>query len=36
MDVARVVRAVVYMASLRLDPNVQTVMASKMLDVGRR
>ena len=38
MDVAHVARAVVYMASLPLDPNVQfmTAMASKMLDVGRR
>src|SRR5207247_8329882 len=37
MDVANVARAVVYMASLPLDANVQflTVMATKMPFVGR-
>ena len=37
MDVENVARAVVYMASLPLDANVQfmTVMASKMPYVGR-
>ena len=37
MDVAQVARAVVYMASLPLDANVQfmTVMATKMPFVGR-
>jgi len=37
LDVAHVVRAVVYMASLPLDANVQfmTVMATKMPFVGR-
>ncbi|HMA32240.1 MAG TPA: 3-oxoacyl-ACP reductase, partial [Casimicrobiaceae bacterium] len=37
MDVAHVARAVVYMASLPLDANVQfmTVMATKMPYVGR-
>jgi hypothetical protein len=37
LDVAHVVRAVVYMASLPLDANVQfmTVMATKMPFIGR-
>jgi hypothetical protein len=37
MDVQNVARAVVYMASLPLDANVQflTVMATKMPFVGR-
>ena len=37
MDVAHVARAVVYMASLPLDANVQfmTVMATKMPFIGR-
>ena len=37
MDVAHVARAIVYMASLPLDANVQimTVMATKMPYVGR-
>jgi NADP-dependent 3-hydroxy acid dehydrogenase YdfG len=37
MDVANVARAIVYMASLPLDANVQfmTVMATKMPFVGR-
>jgi len=37
LDVAHVVRAVIYMASLPLDANVQflTVMATKMPFVGR-
>jgi hypothetical protein len=37
LDVAHVVRAVIYMASLPLDANVQfmTVMATKMPFIGR-
>ncbi len=37
LDVAHVVRAVLYMASLPLDANVQflTVMATKMPFIGR-
>jgi NADP-dependent 3-hydroxy acid dehydrogenase YdfG len=37
MDVARVARAVVHMASLPLDANVQfmTIMATKMPFIGR-
>ncbi len=37
MDVANVARAVVYMATLPLDANVQfmTVMATKMPFIGR-
>ncbi len=37
MDVAHVARAVLYMASLPLDANVQlmTIMATKMPFVGR-
>ena len=37
MDVAHVARAVVYMATLPLDANVQfmTVMATKMPFIGR-
>jgi NADP-dependent 3-hydroxy acid dehydrogenase YdfG len=38
MDVEHVARAVVYMATLPLDANVQfmTVMATKMPYIGRR